>query len=81
MEGPSLDDPDAILWEYRMREAPETEVHGPFTSTMMFSWTRQGYFVGETAVWVRRVRRLGAAGSGAWTLSDEVDFRKYAAQE
>ena len=50
------------LWVYRGNV--DREVHGPYSTEQMMGWVRAGYFVGEAAVDVRRVR-VGDGGAGA----------------
>lgn len=41
------------LWEYK---GPDGAVYGPFSAQQISQWKAQGYFTGETAVQVRKVR-------------------------
>mmetsp|Transcript_43145 Transcript_43145/g.73579 ORF Transcript_43145/g.73579 Transcript_43145/m.73579 type:complete len:234 (-) Transcript_43145:35-736(-) len=43
-----------VMWEYKGNE--DGAIHGPYTSKQMHDWTSCGYFVGESAVDIRRVR-------------------------
>ena len=42
-----------VQWEYRGSE--DGQIHGPFSTAQMVSWTQQGYFVGQSAVLVRPI--------------------------
>lgn len=42
-----------VQWEYRGNQ--DGELHGPYTTEQMKSWTGAGYFVGEQAVQIRTV--------------------------
>jgi hypothetical protein len=44
---------DQVMWEYRGNE--DGAIHGPYTSKQMMEWTSCGYFVGDSAVDIRRV--------------------------
>jgi len=54
-------------WEYKIKRTDEA-VHGPFSSEDMTAWLAEGYFRGDSAVWVRRV----GDGTGSYQKSDEV---------
>jgi CD2 antigen cytoplasmic tail-binding protein 2 len=43
----------SVKWEYQGRE--DQQIHGPYTTQQMLDWTRAGYFVGPSAVYVRTV--------------------------
>jgi CD2 antigen cytoplasmic tail-binding protein 2 len=43
----------SVQWEYQGRE--DQQIHGPYTTQQMLDWTRAGYFVGPSAVYVRTV--------------------------
>merc|ERR1711971_201259 len=45
-----------VLWEYKGNE--DGTIHGPYTSQQMMEWTACGYFVGESAVDIRKVGSL-----------------------
>ena len=45
-----------VMWEYKGNE--DGSIHGPYTSKQMLEWTSCGYFVGESAVDIRRVGSL-----------------------
>ncbi len=47
---------DQVMWEYKGNE--DGSIHGPYTSKQMLEWTSCGYFVGESAVDIRRVGSL-----------------------
>ncbi|KAL7524806.1 hypothetical protein ACHAWF_003395, partial [Thalassiosira exigua] len=49
-----------VTWEYKGNE--DGAIHGPYTSRQMLEWTSCGYFVGEGAVDIRRVRDIPSAG-------------------
>lgn len=49
---------DQVMWEYRGNE--DGAIHGPYTSKQMMEWTSCGYFVGDSAV---DIRRLGTVSS------------------
>jgi hypothetical protein len=42
-----------VTWEYKGNE--DGSIHGPYTSRQMLEWTTCGYFIGESAVDIRRV--------------------------
>lgn len=44
---------DQVMWEYKGNE--DGAIHGPYTSKQMMEWTSCGYFVGDSAVDIRRV--------------------------
>lgn len=46
---------DAVQWEYEGRQ--DGKIHGPFSTLDMLGWIQAGYFVGESAVNVRMVRK------------------------
>jgi len=48
---PSIE--STVMWEYKGNE--DGTIHGPYTSQQMKDWTSCGYFVGESAVDIRRV--------------------------
>jgi len=50
-----------VMWEYRGNE--DGAIHGPYTSKQMMEWTSCGYFVGDSAVDIRRVGTLSAQDS------------------
>ena len=43
-----------VMWEYKGNE--DGAIHGPYTSKQMMEWTSCGYFVGDSAVDIRRVK-------------------------
>ena len=47
---------------------PPFALAGPFSSEDMTAWLAEGYFRGDSAVWVRRV----GDGTGSYQKSDEV---------
>mmetsp|Transcript_23822 Transcript_23822/g.57432 ORF Transcript_23822/g.57432 Transcript_23822/m.57432 type:complete len:571 (+) Transcript_23822:18-1730(+) len=50
-----------VMWEYKGNE--DGAIHGPYTSRQMFDWTSCGYFVGKSAVDIRRVGSSGESGT------------------
>mmetsp|Transcript_27863 Transcript_27863/g.50395 ORF Transcript_27863/g.50395 Transcript_27863/m.50395 type:complete len:546 (-) Transcript_27863:178-1815(-) len=58
-----------VMWEYKGNE--DGAMHGPYTSRQMSDWTSCGYFVGESAVDIRRVGSNGAPGKDATQKSNE----------
>ncbi|EJK57462.1 hypothetical protein THAOC_22490 [Thalassiosira oceanica] len=54
---------DEVMWEYR--GSADGAIHGPYTSRQMLEWTSCGYFVGESAVDIRKVGSSDEAPSGA----------------
>jgi CD2 antigen cytoplasmic tail-binding protein 2 len=52
------DDYNEVMWEYKGNE--DGAIHGPYTSRQMMEWTSCGYFVGESAVDIRRVGSLSS---------------------
>eukprot|EP01102_Stenamoeba_stenopodia_P011216 TRINITY_DN3428_c0_g1_i1.p1 TRINITY_DN3428_c0_g1~~TRINITY_DN3428_c0_g1_i1.p1 ORF type:complete len:387 (+),score=140.46 TRINITY_DN3428_c0_g1_i1:95-1162(+) len=61
-----------VMWEYKTDQA-STEIHGPFSTSAMIAWKKEGYFQGDSAVWVRRI---GSTGTNFYR-SDRVDFEDY----
>ena len=60
------------LWEYKGNE--DGSIHGPYTSQQMLDWTSCGYFVGESAV---DIRRVGSSSNVATnTVVDEKDTKQ-----
>jgi len=55
---------DARFYEYRMSLAPGSAVHGPFSASMMDAWRAQGYFDGDTPVFVRESAGPAAEADG-----------------
>lgn len=47
-----------VQWEYKGNQ--DGEIHGPYTTPQMLSWTQAGYFVGDQAVQIRTVRPQGS---------------------
>lgn len=65
-----------VMWEYRGNE--DGAVHGPYTSRQMWEWMSRGYFVGESAVDIRRVggnhsELSGKESVGNGSRDDETD--------
>ena len=54
---------DEVMWEYR--GSADGAIHGPYTSRQMLEWTSCGYFVGESAVDIRKVGSSEETSSGA----------------
>ena len=52
-----------VQWEYRGNQ--DNQIHGPYTTEQMLGWIRAGYFVGETAVDVRRIKSSTDSSAGA----------------
>ena len=61
--GAAASEPDEVMWEYR--GSADGALHGPYTSRQMLEWTSCGYFVGESAVDVRKVGSSDETSSGA----------------
>ena len=60
------------MWEYR--GSADGAIHGPYTSRQMLEWTSCGYFVGESAVDIRKVGSSEETSSGAKeNLKTDVD--------
>ena len=47
----------SVQWEYCGQDG---NIHGPFSTDQMLQWIRQGYFIGESAVRVRKVHHENA---------------------
>ena len=65
-----------VMWEYKGNE--DGAIHGPYTSRQMMEWTSCGYFVGESAVDIRRVESTAGittadAASKAESKETDVD--------
>jgi len=50
-----------IQWEYKGNQ--DGQIHGPFGTEQMKSWTEAGYFIGAQAVQIRTVKTLPASDS------------------
>jgi CD2 antigen cytoplasmic tail-binding protein 2 len=59
-----------VMWEYRGNG--DGAIHGPFTSQQMKEWTSCGYFVGESAVDIRRVGSDAESKSEAKSDADDL---------
>jgi CD2 antigen cytoplasmic tail-binding protein 2 len=59
---------DQVMWEYKGNE--DGSIHGPYTSRQMLEWTSCGYFVGESAV---DIRRVGSLSSNVASSKKKVD--------
>ncbi|KAL7453673.1 hypothetical protein ACHAWC_006588 [Mediolabrus comicus] len=59
-----------IMWEYKGNE--DGSIHGPYTSKQMLEWTSCGYFVGESAVDIRRVGSLSSEVASNKKKGDET---------
>ena len=59
---------DQVMWEYKGNE--DGSIHGPYTSKQMLEWTSCGYFVGESAV---DIRRVGSLSSNVASNKKKVD--------
>ena len=60
-----------VLWEYKGQH--DGAIHGPYTSQQMFDWTRSGYFVGASAVPIRKRQPAAATATSNDLLSDLMD--------
>lgn len=61
-----------LFWEYKLSEAPDAQVHGPFPTGQMLEWWEAGYFNGP-AVRIRMVDD-DADGGAEWEAGTDVDF-------
>ena len=62
-----------VMWEYKGNE--DGTIHGPYTSQQMKDWTSCGYFVGESAVDIRRVESSDAGKNDSKQESKEEDTK------
>ena len=62
-----------VMWEYKGNE--DGTIHGPYTSQQMKDWTSCGYFVGESAVDIRRVGSSDTGKSDNKQESKEEDTK------
>ena len=62
-----------VMWEYKGNE--DGTIHGPYTSQQMKDWTSCGYFVGESAVDIRRVGRSDTGKSDSKQKSKDEDTK------
>ena len=65
---------DQVMWEYRGNE--DGVIHGPYTSKQMMEWTSCGYFVGDSAVDIRRVGSLSVEVSKEKTVEETTPIIK-----
>ena len=56
---PEPKDKAKVQWEYQGNQ--DNQVHGPYTTQEMMSWTQAGYFIGEQAVKVRNIKQEAQA--------------------
>jgi len=72
-----------VMWEYK---AADGSLFGPYTSANMRDWRAQGYFTGESAVPIRKVKEnkeddmFADASNGdgdEFVSSDTIDFSLY----
>eukprot|EP00985_Skeletonema_marinoi_P024174 scaffold16655_cov71-Skeletonema_marinoi.AAC.1 len=58
------------MWEYRGNE--DEAIHGPYTSKQMMEWTSCGYFVGDSAVDIRRVGSMSSEVGKVKTVEEDA---------
>ena len=67
--------PAGCMWYYKFK-LEDTQEHGPFTTAQMQEWRKQGYFVGEHAVKLRRDPPFmisgGIHGEGSGDAADDL---------
>ncbi|KAJ0408756.1 hypothetical protein P43SY_001980 [Pythium insidiosum] len=59
-ESKSEENPPAkveVMWEYK---GADGQIHGPFSTSAFIAWQQQGYFVGDSAVDIRRLDTDGS---------------------
>lgn len=61
---------DEVMWEYKWHNKDEEEIHGPFTSTQMLTWTEEDFF--PEGVFCRKVN-----SDGHYYTSKRIDFDLY----
>ena len=61
---------DQVMWEYRGNE--DGAIHGPYTSKQMMEWTSCGYFVGDSAVDIRRVGSMSSEVGKVKTVEEDA---------
>ena len=59
-------------WEYQGNE--DNQLHGPYTTEQMLSWTKAGYFVGAQRVKIRTVREEKVETERSKPLSTQDDL-------
>ncbi len=57
-----------LLWEYKLADTADAQVHGPFATEQMLEWWEAGYFNGAG------VRIRSVDDDGDWTKGTEIDF-------
>ncbi|XP_003383440.1 PREDICTED: CD2 antigen cytoplasmic tail-binding protein 2-like [Amphimedon queenslandica] len=62
---------DEVMWEYRLKNEEDEEIHGPFSSTQMKEWTENDHF--PEGVWVRKANSANAQ----FYSSKRIDFDLY----
>ena len=67
-----------VTWEYRAFGDETAEIFGPYTYSEMFAWKRQGYFVGEYVMQLRKIypplSSVANPVKSDWIQSDEAVF-------
>lgn len=66
----TTEDSDEVMWEYKWEDKDDEEIHGPHTSSEMFTWTEDGYF--KTGVYCRKV-----GTDSQFYSSKRIDFDLY----
>jgi len=59
-----------VQWEYKGNE--DGQIHGPFTTQQILSWTLSGYFVGKQAVQIRTVKLPSKEEDSNLSTTDEL---------